>query len=480
MKKLLILSLSIFYLSISDAQTIDFEETTVFQDADVGTMAFGDIDQDGDQDLLISGKGGPVKATLHRNDGSGNFTEITGTPIVNVYGGTVVFLDVNNDSFPDILITGATSAPVRTANLYINDGAGNYSIAANTPFPPSQEGDIAYGDVDDDGDLDIIMIGYNVSDMGFSNLYLNDGSGVFTEAMGTPFEAIWNGAVELLDIDNDDDLDVIMSGTNLSGNPSTTLYTNDGAGNFSLVANTPFDNCEGGDIKYADADNDGDQDILLCGQSDSGVIISKLYLNDSTGVFSELAGTPFPGVNLGESAFADFDNDGDQDVLILGTGPGGLATNSIIANIYENQGDNNYVLADSLFGAYFSSNAIADVDGDNDLDLVIGGTSTGSPVRAARLYSNNTPNNVSIETGLEIQNSMIYPNPAHDFVQIQLTERSAQQYKWKLTDIQGRTVMTGVENRSEFSLDIQDQESGLYFLLIETKDSTTSHKLLIN
>jgi len=480
MKKLLSLFIAFACLGLCTAQTINLEETTIFQDADLGSLAFADIDQDGDQDLLISGKGGPVKTSLHLNDGSGNFTEAMGTPLVNVYGGTVVFLDVNNDSFPDLLITGATSSPVRTANLYINDGTGNYSLAANTPFPPSQEGDIDFGDVDNDGDQDIIMIGYDVSDMGFSNLYLNDGSGVFTEAAGTPFEAIWNGAAELLDIDNDDDLDVIMSGTNPNGNPSTTLYTNDGSANFRLVANTPFDNCSGGDIKHADADNDGDQDILLCGQNDSGTIISKLYLNDSTGVFSELAGDPFPGVNLGESAFADFDNDGDEDILILGTGPGGLADNSIIANIYENQGSNNYVLADSLFGAYFSCNAIADVDGDNDLDLVIGGTSTGSPVRAARLYSNLTPtNNVSIDPTIEIKNSMVYPNPTQDRIYINLTERSAKQYQWEITDIQGRTIMNGKENRSEFSLDLSTQQSGLYFLNIKTESGITSHKLIL-
>ncbi|MEL7534848.1 MAG: T9SS type A sorting domain-containing protein, partial [Bacteroidota bacterium] len=475
MKKLLILSLSILSLNIGQAQTIDFEETSTFQDADVGSMAFGDIDQDGDQDLLISGKGGPVKTTLYRNDGSGNFVEIMGTSFIDVYGGTVGFVDVNNDSFPDILITGATSAPVKTATLYLNDGAGNYSILANTPFAASQEGDFDFGDLDDDGDQDIIMIGYNVADMGFSSLYLNDGAGNFTEAMGLPFPSLWNGAVELLDIDNDDDLDVIMTGTDANANPSTTLYTNDGAANFSLVPNTPFDHCNGGDIKHADADNDGDQDILICGQNDSGTIISKLYLNDGNGSFSLLANTPFPGVNLGESAFADFDNDGDQDVLILGTGPGGLADNSIVANIYENQGNNSFALVDSLFGAYFASNAIADIDGDHDLDLVIGGTSTGSPVRAARLYTNMAPTNVSIEPAIAFKNSLVYPNPTQAHVYIQITERSAQQYQWKLTDIQGNNLMSGYENRPDFTLNLSHHPRGLYFIIIETEAGITSH-----
>ena len=155
-----------------------------------------------------------------------------------------------------------------------------------------------------------------------------------------------------------------------------------------MVANTPFEGFSAGDIAIADSENDGDEDVLISGQLENGGAISNLYLNDGTGTFSLLSGTPFPGTFLGETAFADFDNDGDLDVFIVGTGLGGILSNSIIANVYENQGLNNFVLADELIGAYLSSCAIGDIDGDNDLDLVVGGTSVGSPTRATRMYVN--------------------------------------------------------------------------------------------
>ena len=177
MKKAVYSVLFLFYFGMTTAQPIILEQPTPavqLQDADVGSMAFGDIDNDGDNDLIITGKGGPVKSTLYENDGNGNFAEVTGTPIVNVNGGTVGFEDVNGDDFLDLLITGSTSSPTPTANLYLNDGTGNFILATGTPFEPSSGGDFAFGDVDNDGDKDVLITGYDASNSGFSKLYLNN------------------------------------------------------------------------------------------------------------------------------------------------------------------------------------------------------------------------------------------------------------------------------------------------------------------
>lgn len=478
MIRIILVISSILLSGLCFGQTITFEETSPasqLQDADLGSMDFADIDNDGDNDLMITGKGGPVKSSLYRNDGSGNFTEITGTGIVNVYSGTVGFGDVDGDGDQDLLITGATSSPVRTANLYINDGTGNYSLAMNTPFAASEAGDFAFGDVDGDGDKDVIMNGYDLTSSPFSTLYLNDGSGVFSEAMGTPFEAVWDGSVEFIDIENDNDLDVIMTGRDTNGNPSTTLYTNDGTGIFNQVANTNLDNCKGSDVKVADMDNDGDIDILLSGESNNG-IITKLYLNDGMGAFTELAGTPFSPVNIGENALADFDNDGDVDVFILGTGAGGLINNAIVANIYENQGGNNFILADSLIGAYFSNNAVADIDGDNDLDLVFGGTTVGSPTRATRMYRNIT----QITSVTERENDLnvrVFPNPSNGIINIELDESFA--YNLNVYNVVGELVYSNNSLNEMNSQITLNQPSGLYIVVLKTADKIKTVKLII-
>jgi hypothetical protein len=99
--------------------------------------------------------------------------------------------------------------------------------------------------------------------------------------------------------------------------------------------------------------------------------ISELYLNDGTGIFSLLQNTPFVTTSLGTADFADFDYDGDMDILITGSVQGA----EFAGDIYENQGNNNFILADELVNVYLSSTDIGDVDGDSDIDAVIVGIS---------------------------------------------------------------------------------------------------------
>ncbi len=385
MKKIFTLALSLIVSGYASAQSINFEQvlpTLEFQDADAGDLTFVDVDNDGDQDLMVTGKGGPVLSTLYINDGEGNFVEAPADPFVDVFGGTVEFGDVNGDGLLDLLITGSTSSPLPTANLYFNQGGGNFVASLNVPFEPSKSSDVDFGDIDGDGDLDVIMTGNNIAEEGFSTLYINNGSGVFSEVMGTSFEGLRNSAVAFFDADGDIDLDLIFSGLDENDMPFTGLFLNDGNGAFTLDGTTPFPGCDLGDIAVADADNDGDIDVMLCGATATEQI-SFLYENNGAGAFSLVAGTPFPGSVVGETHFADFDNDGDNDVLITGS-----STVGVIANIYENQGGNVFVLAEELAGAYLSSAAVGDMDGDNDLDVIIGGTSFTAPTRSTKVHVN--------------------------------------------------------------------------------------------
>lgn len=423
MKNLLFLLYALFTFHTITAQNINFDlvfPTSDLQDADVGDMAMADIDNDGDLDILLTGKGGPVRTTLYANDGNGNFTEVIGDPFFDVFRSVVGFEDIDNDGDKDVLITGTTSSPVITANLYINDGTGSFSLASSQTIEPSESGDFDFGDIDGDGDADLIQTGWDSSGNGFVKLYTNNGSGVFAEQSGVPFITITDGDLRFIDIENDGDLDIIMTGNDASsGNPLTTLYTNNGSGTFSIVASTPFSNMSGGDIAIGDSDGDGDQDILLSGGITFSNIVTELYLNNGMGNFTLATGVSFLGTTFGESHFADFDNDGDEDVYLLGTGDGGLVTNSIVNVIYENLGSNNFILTDSLIGAYFSSAAIGDIDGDNDLDFAMGGTTTGNPSRITRLFFNNPMTEVNAI--LDDNCASLLPDPTPNNFRIQIT-----------------------------------------------------------
>ena len=469
MKNLILLIISLLYVGTCLAQTINFTEydsDPKLIDSRNGTLALGDIDNDGDADLLVLGEdsNNTPKTTLYRNDGTGLFTEIVGTPFENLRIGSIDFADVDNDGDLDVLISGSNNAPAYFTNLYLNDGTGNFTLDTTTPFP-GQSGFCAFADVDGDDDLDFLMVG-GVINASFSliphtALYLNDGSGGFTEDTGTALEDMMAGPFEFIDIDNDGDQDVIIAGEDINEVKKNQIYANDGNGNFSLVATNAFVVFDFGDIAVGDSDNDGDQDVLINGRDEAtGNRATRLYTNDGSGNFTELTGTPFTPSDLGDLIFADFDNDGDQDILITGDIPGNFIH---AADIYENQGANNFVLAQELTGGYLASADVGDMNGDNLLDIAISSIAqeANSDIFKPRTYLNQTNITASVDLLLEPALMTLFPNPTAGYFQIQGVTGD---YTIQILDSTGAVYQTLSSPVGTISVDISTLPTGLYFI----------------
>lgn len=475
MKMKLILILSILATTTGFSQTINFQfdSTQTFQDADVGAMAFADVDNDGDKDLLVTGKGGPILTTLYLNNGSGSFTALSNPSLVNVYGGDVKFLDADNDSDLDVFITGSTSSPSNTSNLYLNNGSGLYTLATGSSFELMQGGKNDVGDVDGDGDIDIIITGQNSSGNPVSKIYLNNGSGIYTQQSPSPFTNLQSGAARLIDIDNDGDLDLLLCGENSSGQAITELYSNNGSGLFTSNTSSTIDSFTNSDIAIGDIDNDGDIDFIICGQSGSN-IATKLYLNNGSGVFSELTGTPFAPVMLGTVKLADFDNDGDLDVYVMGTGPGGGS--AVIAKIYANMGTNTFIEAASIVGAYFSSAAIADVNGDNKLDIIHSGTSFTQPIHATRLFL-NTSTILGVNQYEQTNFPILFPNPTNGILTLNFNKEVDATVL--IYDSRGSLVQNEIIAGQSGQIELL-HEAGIYFLKVKSENVEMTYRIVLN
>lgn len=474
MKRTITLLLTILTLnSFSQSINVQLDTTQTLQDSDAGSVAYADVDLDGDNDLLITGFSSSqgVSTTLYENDGSGNFTAMSQPAIVNVYTGAAEFADVENDGDMDLLITGNTGSPAATANLYINDGLGSYSLSPGTPFEPSNNGDIDFGDIDGDNDLDLIMTGKDASGNVFSKLYTNNGTGSFTLVTGTIFTGVYMSSTEFIDVDNDGDLDLLMCGADSSDVSTANLYENNGSGIFNLVIGTPFDNAQFGDIAFGDTDNDGDQDILIVGQNDSSQYIAKFYINTGTS-FSIHPNTPFPGTFLHSSSFADFNNDGKLDLLHIGN-----ALNGLIGHIYENQGSNNFVLADStLSGSYNGSSIVTDLNGDNKMDIVTTGTSFTFPLRAPKIYFNQSTT-VSVNELNDDVDFIIFPNPSSGLINVKIN--SASPTDIEIYDMMGRAILSDTFFGNIWNTQL-NEKSGIYLMRLRIDKKVYTSKITLN
>ncbi|GAB4406600.1 MAG: hypothetical protein OHK0039_08380 [Bacteroidia bacterium] len=298
---------------------------TPFEGVWPSAIAFADIDGYGDSDLLVTGQKDDQMyiAKLYTNDGAANFTEKTDTPLDGISESSVAFADVDGDGDSDLFIMGKDSGGMSRSDLYLNDGGGHFTPKTGTPFEGADFGSAAFVDVDGDGDSDLMIVGrkqpaLGQPPLGIAKLYLNDGGGNFTEKTGTPFVGVLTAALAISDVDGDGDQDVMITGWSYVLGLTAKLYLNDGAGNFTEKTDTPFEGVEVGSLAFADVDGDGDSDLLLTGWPIDIDRIAKLYLNDGAGLFTEKTDTPFDGVAFSAVAFADIDNDGDSDLLITG------------------------------------------------------------------------------------------------------------------------------------------------------------------
>ena len=462
------------------AQNINMElldPQPFLQGSDTGDMEFADLDGDGDMDLVSTGSGNMSDGTTHSalttlnfNDGVGNFTAVSNHGIENIRASKIALADIDGDDDLDLLISGQTHGGSELTKLYANDGNGNFNEIVNPEIENLERGYFNFGDIDGDSDQDIVYSGSDLLDI---IAFINDGSGNYSLDGNIGITGI-TGVLDLFDADGDDDLDLLIMGIDQNDLDSTRLYINNGTGDFTIASGAGFNPLSLGDIATGDTDGDGDLDVLITGLFEGANVQSAFYTNNGDGTFTLMEDDPFMDLGFdGETSFNDFDNDGDLDVFIIGSAEGGLP--NIFSHIYENQGSNNFILSDEFTGAYLSTHAVADIDGDALLDVVIGGTTTGNPVRGSFMYKNTSLLNTNDETFRT--NISFYPNPSDDIINI--SSNKVQLLKIELYNMTGSLIFKTDLNSDIYSLNIANYQSGIYLLRVFGQNNDTINTKIV-
>ena len=329
-------------------------------------MAWGDVDNDGRLDLAVLGYDGTNRFTaIYRNQGGGRFSDLQ-AGLAGLDSGCLAWGDFNNDGWLDLAISGAGDSGAVT-KIYRNQGDGTFAEQA-AGLPGTMSGGLAWGDYDNDGDLDLVVSGYNGS-VALSRVYRNDGNGKFTY-VNYNLPSAQNGRAVWVDVDRSGWLDLILTGD--TGTGKATLLHRNIAG---FLTNYPLSAVNGsayGGLSVGDINNDGRPDLARTGYGVTGMVSDVYRYSGGSNLFSRTADVLTP-LWLGTAEWGDWNNDGWQDVVISGEDGGGKRS----LNVYENRAGALANLPTQIPGLRSSSLALGDADQDGDLDLAVSGLSTG-------------------------------------------------------------------------------------------------------
>ena len=373
---------------LDNSKTISLQENP-FIGLSNGAVAWGDFDRDGDQDVAVMGQSnitGAVTSLYENRDGV--FVD-TNQDFVKLYGGDISWVDINKDGWIDLVVSGFNGTP--QTNLYINKEGRYFELASNYNLPQLYSSSMAWGDLDNDGDIDLAMSGIDETGQYiFSISYWEPLSNSFVletaNIYGGEFqfmEGFINGDLKIVDVDLDGDNDIVYSGENGIGNPmagikyNTFIDKNNGyyndylpieglkestvevlklnkRNNYLTVlvngvnyeginafykykgvyesapspgyeADGIFPKLKNGDIAVGDFDNNGTNDLLFTGETQDAIPTTKLFLQGLNGSFKE-SELVLEGLRESTANFVDYDMDGDLDIFLSGSSSSGAKT----------------------------------------------------------------------------------------------------------------------------------------------------------
>ncbi len=288
-------------------------------------VARGDLDNDGRSDLLLTGFAGvdgrnfPIYLSqVWLNSGNGTFTNRHAS-LPGVDTGAVALGDFDNDGYLDILLTGYSSTGA-VAQVWRNLGDGTITNI-NAGLPGVLYSSVALGDYDNDGNLDILLTGTpdGFGNTAISQLWRNLGHGIFAK-INLSLPGIAQGSVAWGDLDQDGRLDMLLTGYAHTG-AVCQVWRNLGNGTFTNV-NAGVPGVYQSSVALGDYDNDGRLDIVLAGVNNQSNSICQVWRNTGNWVLTNI-NAGFAGIRSGSVAWADFDNDGRLDLLATGLDGGG-------------------------------------------------------------------------------------------------------------------------------------------------------------
>ena len=332
------------------------------------SVAWGDYDRDGDQDMAIMGFGFTGVVTRLYENNNGVFVLNDPGLFSPTYSGDLMWVDYNKDGYIDLVVSGLDPNGEPSTIIYQNIDGFTFAPSTDLTMPNLFNTSMDSGDLDGDGDIDFVINGVNSDDEWKKYIYMREGTQLVMEE---DFQNYFGGdigneygIVGIADNNVDGDLDIFLLNENnsrvnmntfildeledLGGNYLPGLYQStmeffgdylymmgeqNGETKFfikDLLTNdvqeiSSIEGLKNGDIAIGDYNNDGYEDMVITGENSNGSFVSKLF-NGTTSGFVENTEVELVGMINSTAKWVDYDSDGDLDLFMSGVSSDGDVT----------------------------------------------------------------------------------------------------------------------------------------------------------
>lgn len=357
-----LLLVELFCLSpqLIHAQNYSLVSTTIPALTNAKTQ-WADFNNDGLLDLFISGTTtvSGLHTAVYISNGDNTFNVIALPGLTDL---TFAINDYNKDGFADLLLSGITIGGVRESSVYKNNGGTSFTKQILSLMPLSKGG-VVWHDLNNDGYLDIVLTGLDENTTEHTVVYRGTESG-YTN-VSTTLPAISNGELIVVDANNDGLNEILLTGLNAQGNIVTQLFT--ATLNLSFVPYASLSKTFAfTSVAAGDYNKDGFVDLFLSGLSDNALEpATSVFQNNTINGFTEVTSS-LKDVSASSISLSDLNNDGLLDVVLTGLD---VDTEKYFV-VYK--GTPTFTFIDTginLPAIYNGQVTLGDYDNDGDLDL---------------------------------------------------------------------------------------------------------------
>lgn len=465
-------------------QTVFAQENFNFQEVpnsglplvDRGSVMAGEIN--GKKTLLITGIENftPISAIYSYQNGKFSKENISLTGVGN---GQAIYFDYDNDKDLDVALIGIDATNKPKFQIYQNDN-GSFKIHQEINELGLKYATVDAGDYDNDGYNDLILTGEDAQKTPKTFIVKNNkGNFSLDNLASKSLTGVKQGTAKFIDIDKTTKGLVLSGLRDRYGTVEVYHYTN---GSFTKKQDHYNDDYgyENADIAIADVNNDGFQDIAIIGKGylEFG---SLIMLNDSKGKFVKVADQDLPNLYGDNSTnrviLANLGSDNKTDLIILGN----ESSEPQKLNVFSGNGDGKFQFVDNAFknengqdtnidyGSEGSS-AVFDFNGDGQLDIIVLGRDKNDNYK--NWFYLNKSKSLSTENINKSINITISPNPILDIFNV-ATKEIVESIK--IYDFSGKVVKSFLKQEN---YNISDLPKGGYIVVVKTKNSLDSIKII--